>query len=51
MTQQLQPILSGFLWGLGSSLVLIVAALVAARDTPLTTPAPQMIDVDHTGRP
>jgi hypothetical protein len=35
MNQQLQPIVSGFLWGLGSSLVLIVA-LVAARDATLT---------------
>jgi len=34
MTQQhLQPLLSGFLWGLSSSLFLIVVGLIAARDT------------------
>ena len=32
MTQQhLQPLLSGFLWGLNSSLLLIVVGLIAAR--------------------
>ena len=42
MNQQLQPIVSGFLWGLGSSLVLIIAALVATRDTAQTALTPHM---------
>jgi hypothetical protein len=38
MTQpHLQPMLNGLFWGLSSSLLLIVAAVIASRDTPQRT--------------
>jgi hypothetical protein len=45
--QHLQSLLSGFLWGLGSSLLLIAAALVAARDTLAPAPAIPATDTEH----
>jgi hypothetical protein len=48
MTQQyFQPLLSGFLWGLSSSLLLIIAALVAARDTTVMTTATPVTNTDY----
>ena len=50
MTQQhLQPLLSGFLWGLNSSLLLIVATLIASRDRTVMTAAPAVTNTDPVG--